>query len=117
MVMTSFPERCIAVLTKEMALRRLRPIQFERVRGKHEAYEYARVVQRDLLVELYVYADEAGCKLNEREWTIFEKWDFSDDNDLIRDFVAYVIKMLTTGPGIKEGGGGWLGSLMRPQTS
>jgi hypothetical protein len=116
MVMTSFPERCIAALAKEIALRRLHPIQFELAHGKHETYKYARVVQRDLLVELYVYADEAGCKLNKRDWTIFEKWDFSDDNDLIREFVAHVIKVLTTGPGIKEEQQGWLDSLMKPQT-
>ncbi|MBB3226225.1 hypothetical protein FHW69_000815 [Luteibacter sp. Sphag1AF] len=115
--MTSFSERCIAALAKEMALRRLQPIQFELVRGKHEVYEYAKVVQRDLLVELYVYTDEAGCTLNERDWKIFEKWDFSDDNDLIRSFVAYVIKVLTTGPGIKEEHRGWLDSLIKPQTS
>jgi len=112
--MTSFSERCIAALARELALRRLQPIQFDLVRGKHEAYEYARVVQENLSVELYVYTDEAGCKLNGRDWTIFEKWDFSDDSDLIREFVAYVIKMLTTGPGIKEDHHGWLGSLMKP---
>jgi hypothetical protein len=116
MVMASFSEKCIAALDREIASRRLKPVEFEQVRGKHEAYEYARVVQKDLLVELYVYTDEAGCKLNERDWTIFEKWDFSDDNDLIQKFVAYVIRVLTIGPGIKEEHQGWLGSLMKPQT-
>lgn len=102
MVMTGFSERCIAALTKEMASHRLKPIDFELVHGKHEAYECARVVQKDQLVELYVYMDEAGCKLNKRDWTIFEKWDFSDDSDLIREFVAHVIRVLTTSPGIKD---------------
>ncbi|WP_426285999.1 hypothetical protein [Luteibacter sp. E-22] len=116
MVMDSFSERCIDALNKEIASRRLKTIKFELVHGKHEAYEYAKIVQRELLVELYVYADEAGCKLNDRDWTIFEKWDFSDDKDLIRDFVAYVIKVLTIGPGIKDEHHGWIGSLMKPQT-
>lgn len=97
MVMTGFSERCVAALAQEMASRRLSPIQFEMVRGRQEAYEYARVVQKDLLVELYVYSDEAGCKLNETDWTIFEKWDFTSDSDLIREFVTYVISVLTIG--------------------
>lgn len=113
---TSFAERCIAALDKEIALRRLSPIKFELAHGKHEEYQYAKVVQKDLLIELNVFADEAGCALNGRDWKIFEKWDFSDDNDLIREFVAYVIRVLTTGPGIKEEHHGWLGSSMKPQT-
>ena len=117
MVMISFSEKCIAALDKELASRHLAPIEFDLVRGKHESYLYAKVVQKDLLIELYVYTDEAGCKLNKRDWKIFEKWDFSDDNELIQRFVAYVISVLTTGPGIKEDHRGWFGSLMKPQTS
>lgn len=115
MVMTSFSERCITTLHKELGSHRLKPVEFQVVHGKHEVYEYAKVVQKDFLAELYVYTDEAGCKLNERDWTIFEKWDFSDDNDLIREFVAYVIKVLSTGPGIKEENHGSLGSLTNPR--
>jgi len=112
--MISFSERCIAALTKEIGSRRLKPIEFESVHGRHEAYEYARIVQKNSLVELYVYTDEAGCKLNRSDWTIFEKWDFSDENDLIRQFVDYVIKLLTTGPDRKDEHQGWLGSLVEP---
>jgi hypothetical protein len=116
MVMTSFPERCIVDLHKEMASRRLKSVEFKLVQGKHEAYQYAKVVQKDLLVELYVYTDEAGCMLDERDWKIFEKQDFFDDNKLIRQFVAYVISVLTTGLGIKEGKQGWFGPLMKPSS-
>jgi hypothetical protein len=117
MVMISFADRCIATLEKEMTCRHLLPIKFELVQGKHEAYRYSKVSQKDLLVELYVYTDEAGCKLNERDWNIFEKWDFSDDSVLIQRFAAYVISVLTTGPGIKEDQHGWMGSLTKPQPS
>lgn len=99
----TFSERCIAALADAMASRRLPPIEFELIRGRHEQYRYAKVIQKNLLIELYVYLDEAGCALNKSEWKIFEKWDFSDDNELIQRFVAYVISVLTTGPGIKGG--------------
>ena len=109
MVMASFSVRCIAALAEVIESYRLSPIEFEMVQGKHEQYEYAKVIQKDLLIELYVYVDEAGCKLNKSDWKIFEKWDFSDDNELIQQFVAYVISVLTTGPGVKDNSRGWLG--------
>jgi hypothetical protein len=102
MVATSFPKRCIDTLAKALASYRLPPIEFVAVQGRHEKYWYAKAVQKDLLVELYVYMDEAGCALNKAGWKIFEKWDFSDNNDLIRAFVAYVINVLTVGPGTKD---------------
>lgn len=102
MVAVSFPERCIGALANALASYRLPPVEFSVVQGAREEYWYAQVLQKDLLVELYVYLDEAGCALNKDEWKIFEKWDFSDDNDLIREFVVYVISVLAAGPGAKD---------------
>lgn len=102
MVMERFSERCICALAEALRSYRLSPIEFESVQGKYEQYQYASIIQKDLLIELYVYVDEAGCKLNKSDWKIFEKWDFSDDNELIQKFVAYVILVLTTGAGIKD---------------
>lgn len=113
--MTNFSERCIAALNEAITSRRLLPIEFELVNGKHEAYQYAKIVQKDLLIELYVYVDEAGCKLNDSDWKIFEKWDFLDDSELIQRFVAYVISVLTTGPGIKDNFAGWKGFSAVPE--
>ncbi len=103
----SFPERCIEALANALASYRLPSIEFTAVQGRHGKYWYAKVVQKALLIELYVYSDEAGCALNKDGWKIFEKWDFSDDDDLIREFVAYVITVLTVGPGIKDNYQAW----------
>jgi len=117
MVATSFPERCIDALANALASYRLPPIEFAVVQGRHEKYWYAKIVQKSLLVELYVYPDEAGCALNKDGWKIFEKWDFSDDNDLIREFVAYVISVLTMGPGVKDNSRVWGALTPAPKTS
>ena len=116
LVMTSFTERCIGTLHEKMASLHLPPVKFVLAQGKYEEYQYAKVSQKDLLVELYVFVDEAGCALNERNWKIFEKWDFSDDSDLIRAFVAYVINVLTS-PGIKEEHQGRFWSLIKPEVA
>lgn len=115
MVMVSFSERCISALAEAIESYRLSPIEFESVQGKYERYLYARVVQNDFLAELYVYVDEAGCKLNKSDWKIFEKWDFSDDNELIAQFVAYVIRVLISGPGVKDDSRSWLKLSPNPQ--
>jgi hypothetical protein len=110
----SFPARCIAALDTELTAHCLKPIEFSLVHGKNEAYRYAAFVQRGLVIELYVYAEEAGCKLNGSEWTAFKKGDFAIDDELIEQFVAYVLCALTVGRYIKEDQLGWSNPPVRP---
>jgi hypothetical protein len=109
MVMVNFYEKCIDALNKAIVSYRLSPIDFEEVQGKYEEYRYAKVVKNDFKIEIYIYKDEAGCEVNNDTWTIFERWDFSNDIELIQRFVDYIVKLLISGPGIKDDQKAWFG--------
>jgi hypothetical protein len=109
MVMVNFYEKCIDALNKAIVSYRLSPIDFEEVQGKYEEYRYAKVVKNDFKIEIYIYKDEAGCEVNNDIWTIFERWDFSNDIELIQRFVDYIVKLLISGPDIKDDQKAWFG--------
>ena len=89
--METFPEKCIRTVNEAAVSFGLPPFEFKLVEGRKENYWRATPVQGKSFIELYVYKDEAGYMLDGREWIIFERPDFSTDQELIQQFVSSVI--------------------------
>lgn len=93
--MTDFQKKCIETLANARTKSKQTPIDFSCMRGKKQEYLYAKIPHAGKLFELYIYQDEAGCMQNESSWKVFEKPDFSNPDNLIQHFVAYVMQILS----------------------
>ena len=70
------------------------PLDFAHVHGKKQDYFVAKISGAGQSFDVYVYDDEAGCKKNGTEWTIFERPDFPDEDELIERFVRHLKAVL-----------------------
>jgi len=65
-----------------------------RVDGRRETYFIIQFPRRSDILELFIYADEAGVMKNGKEWTVFEATDFGKSDELIDALVQEVSKTL-----------------------
>lgn len=93
--MNAFQEKCSRLceqLLRKATTQFSKPI---RVDGKRETYF---IIQFSLntgrVVELFIYANEAGVMIDGKEWTIFEAPDFDSEDALIAAYAAHVEKLL-----------------------
>ena len=89
--MTTFSEQCIQAVNAAAVSSGLPPFEFKFVEGRKENYWRAEPSHEKPFIELYVYADEAGYMLDGKKWIIFERPDFSTEQELIQQFVSGVI--------------------------
>jgi len=75
---------------REWLLERGLSAEFESVHGEKEDYQRAVIGSATGPVEVFVYADEAGVMSSDKKWRICERWDFSDDDELIARFLEVV---------------------------
>jgi hypothetical protein len=62
-------------------------IEFQEITGKKEFYFKTSLKIGKTLVDIYIYKDEAGYMLNSKDWIMFEKPDYQDENELIQSFI------------------------------
>jgi hypothetical protein len=93
--MTTFSEQCIGAVNEAAVTQGFPPFEFKLVEGRKENYWRAAPFHEKPFIELYVYEDEAGYMLDGKEWIIFERPDFSTEQELIQQFVASVIDEVT----------------------
>jgi hypothetical protein len=65
-----------------------------RVDGRRETYFIVQFPRSSDIVELFIYADEAGVMTNGKKWAILEAADFDTSDELIDAFVQQVSKTL-----------------------
>jgi hypothetical protein len=92
--MTDFSEKCIRVLCLALSEIGQSDTQFKLIHGKKEDYWSAKLAKNDSTVDLYIYEDEAGCMIGEKEWSIFERPDFDSDDELIQAYVSHVMQLM-----------------------
>jgi hypothetical protein len=74
---------------------------FQEVTGKRETYLKGNIKGSKYILEVYLYEDEAGYFLNGRtwfpwkKWIIFEKPDFSSQEELLQAFLVDLRKKLS----------------------
>lgn len=85
-------ERCRSLLARTPGLDYR---DFEELAGKKESYLKLRIAdRRNCLIEVYVYLNEAGYMVNEKEWTAFERPDYPSDEALINAFIGGLQELL-----------------------
>ena len=58
------------------------------INGKRETYYKFTFEHVGHVIEIYIYLDEAGYMLDDHFWTICERPDYSDDDELIASFTS-----------------------------
>ena len=58
------------------------------VQGKKESYYIINLLKFPQKFDIYIYYDEAGIMINDKDWSICEKPDYDDENSLINDFLV-----------------------------
>ena len=93
--MNSFQKKCsqrCEQLLRQANVQFSKPI---RVDGRRETYF---IIQFSLnsgnVVELFIYANEAGAMIDGKEWTIFEAPDFDSEEALIAAYAEHVAGLL-----------------------
>ena len=76
-------------------------IDFKKVVGKSENYFLAILVNKQTKLDFYIYEDEAGVMLNNKDWIIFEKPDYKTADDLIAAYVSKVEDLLQRNSGTR----------------
>lgn len=89
--MNTFSEKCIQAVNEAAISSGLPPFEFRFIEGRKENYWRADPPPENPFIELYVYNDEAGYMLDGKRWIIFERPDFSTEQELIQRFVTSVI--------------------------
>jgi hypothetical protein len=92
--MNEFQRKLFKAITEARASAAKSSLSFSLVRGKKQDYFVAKVAGSGQSFDVYVYEDEAGCMKNGTEWTIFERPDFSDEDQLIDRFVTHLKSVL-----------------------
>jgi hypothetical protein len=67
---------------------KLTDIAFQETVGKREAYFKTALSLAAHKFEIYIYIDEAGFMIDGHNWTICERPDYSNDEDLIKSFIS-----------------------------
>lgn len=60
-----------------------RKIEFKEVIGRKETFYQSQFNN----IDIYVYSDEAGFMLNNKDWVICEKPDYDSQEELMEDFL------------------------------
>lgn len=55
--------------------------------GRDELYYHAKISLVDSVIDIYIYEDEAGYMLNNKDWKIFERPDYKSVDILIGEFL------------------------------
>jgi len=85
---SNFQNVCIAecqdLLKKNMGIENL---NFEQVVGRNELFYKASLNLNKNDIDIYIYSDEAGIMIDGNNWIIFERPDYSNDENLIKSFL------------------------------
>jgi hypothetical protein len=71
-------------------------IEFEEKVGKSETFYKSTIKINNLIIELYVYLDEAGFMIDRQNWIIFERPDYSSEEQLIESFIERLAGTIRT---------------------
>lgn len=80
---TEFQERCIKKVVDYIKEIIGEKIIFKEVIGRKEMFYQSQIKS----IDIYVYSDEAGFMLSNKEWVICEKPDYHTQEDLMEDFL------------------------------
>jgi hypothetical protein len=92
---TDFIRRCIERCKHFLKSSFDKEIEFEKVIGKTEIYYKAAIAVSHHKVDIYIYEDEAGFMVDEKDWTICEIQDYSTEEALIESFISKLEKFIT----------------------
>jgi hypothetical protein len=67
-----------------------RRIDFKKVVGQKETFFQGQIDN----IDIYIYSDEAGFMINNKDWVICEKPDYSSQEELINNFLLKLRKQL-----------------------
>lgn len=94
MSVNEFQRRATSALAEALTASRKPPLEFTLVRGRKEEFLVAKASRAGQSLDVYIYDDEAGFMSGGTKWKIFERPDYVDDVQLIRSFVAALLKVL-----------------------
>jgi hypothetical protein len=93
---TPFQVKCVQAIRLCLAAAGYRrEVPFERIGGKDESYFKATIAHASRSLEFFVYEDEAGFLVNGRDWHISERADFRNEEELLRDLLEALTRVLT----------------------
>lgn len=81
---TDFQKKCMQdtiILVKRITGKQ---IDFKKTIGRKETFYQGQIND----VDIYIYSDEAGFMLNNKDWVICEKPDYDSQEELMKDFLS-----------------------------
>ena len=91
---THFQKECIEKTKSLVQEITGKQINFVEVIGRKERFYQCQLKNDDENIDIYIYLDEAGFMLDNKEWIICEKPDYFSPEELMRDFLSRLKKQI-----------------------
>lgn len=69
-------------------------IEFSEVVGRRETYLRGHIEPSDVSLEVYVYVDELGLMREAKKWSLWERCDYPDQDQMLDSFIRALQDLL-----------------------